>query len=177
MSMMLFGPGVKVETNANKASAPSCSKGIVILQQNERSDWTGHDFLRYKHSRWKKWGNYVLLPPHYHLMHNNNYLWIDLTKGYCKLKLDGRISNIELSERIGLSASATLRRVQDLERKGIIQGYRAVLDNGLMGVGFIAYVSIGLSSHKAAQLEFEQHAVWKKRWWSATTLLVPTSTC
>ncbi len=71
-----------------------------------------------------------------------------------ELKLDGRVSNIELSERIGLSASATLRRVQDLERKGI-QGYRAVLDNGLMGVGFIAYVSIGLSSHsKSAQLEF-----------------------
>lgn len=80
-----------------------------------------------------------------------------------ELKLDGRISNIELSERIGLSASATLRRVQDLERKGIIQGYRAVLDNGLMGVGFIAYVSIGLSSHKkSAQLEFEGHVAMEK---------------
>ncbi|WP_061016312.1 Lrp/AsnC family transcriptional regulator [Vibrio splendidus] len=80
-----------------------------------------------------------------------------------ELKLDGRISNIELSERIGLSASATLRRVQDLERKGIIQGYRAVLDNSLMGVGFIAYVSIGLSSHKkAAQLEFEEHVAMEK---------------
>ncbi|MEZ9824525.1 Lrp/AsnC family transcriptional regulator [Vibrio cyclitrophicus] len=80
-----------------------------------------------------------------------------------ELKLDGRISNIELSERIGLSASATLRRVQDLERKGIIQGYRAVLDNCLMGVGFIAYVSIGLSSHsKSAQLEFEQHVSMEK---------------
>lgn len=80
-----------------------------------------------------------------------------------ELKLDGRISNIELSERIGLSASATLRRVQDLERKGIIQGYRAVLDNGLMGVGFIAYVSIGLSSHKkSAQLEFEEHVAVEK---------------
>ncbi|MEC7939462.1 MAG: Lrp/AsnC family transcriptional regulator [Pseudomonadota bacterium] len=80
-----------------------------------------------------------------------------------ELKLDGRISNIELSERIGLSASATLRRVQELERKGIIQGYRAVLDNGLMGVGFIAYVSIGLSSHKkSAQLEFEEHVAMEK---------------
>ena len=80
-----------------------------------------------------------------------------------ELKLDGRISNIELSERIGLSASATLRRVQDLERKGIIQGYRAVLDNGLIGVGFIAYVSIGLSSHKkSAQLEFEEHVAMEK---------------
>ncbi|MDN3616341.1 MAG: Lrp/AsnC family transcriptional regulator [Vibrio gallaecicus] len=75
-----------------------------------------------------------------------------------ELKADGRISNVDLSERVGLSPSATLRRVQDLEKKGVIQGYRAVLDNVQMGVGFIAYVSIGLSSHsKAAQLEFEQH--------------------
>ncbi|MCV5662736.1 winged helix-turn-helix transcriptional regulator, partial [Escherichia coli] len=43
------------------------------------------------------------------------------------LKRDGRISNVELSERVGLSPSATLRRVQDLERKGVIKGYRAVL--------------------------------------------------
>ncbi len=52
-------------------------------------------------------------------MHNNKYLWIDLflERILQELKLDGRISNIEL-ERIGLSASATLRRVQDLERKG-----------------------------------------------------------
>ncbi len=74
------------------------------------------------------------------------------------LKLDGRISNVELSERVGLSPSATLRRVQDLERKGVIKGYRAVLDNQQMGVGFVAYVSIGLASHsKHAQLGFEEH--------------------
>ncbi|WP_025638042.1 Lrp/AsnC family transcriptional regulator, partial [Vibrio parahaemolyticus] len=51
------------------------------------------------------------------------------------LKRDGRISNVELSERVGLSPSATLRRVQDLERKGVIKGYRAVLDNQQLGVG------------------------------------------
>ncbi|UTT86375.1 Lrp/AsnC family transcriptional regulator [Vibrio pelagius] len=80
-----------------------------------------------------------------------------------ELKADGRVSNIELSERIGLSPSATLRRVQELERQGIIQGYRAILDNTLMGVGFVAYVSIGLSSHsKAAQQEFEDHVSLEK---------------
>lgn len=74
------------------------------------------------------------------------------------LKRDGRISNVELSERVGLSPSATLRRVQDLERKGVIKGYRAVLDNQQLGVGFVAYVSIGLASHsKQAQLGFEEH--------------------
>ncbi|AXN34402.1 Lrp/AsnC family transcriptional regulator [Vibrio coralliilyticus] len=75
-----------------------------------------------------------------------------------ELKLDGRISNVELAERIGLSPSATLRRVQELEKQGVIKGYRAVLDSSQLGVGFAAYVSIGLASHrKQAQLEFEEH--------------------
>ena len=75
-----------------------------------------------------------------------------------ELKRDGRISNVELAERIGLSASATLRRVQDLEKREVIKGYRVMLDNSQLGVGFVAYVSIGLASHrKQAQLEFEAH--------------------
>lgn len=75
-----------------------------------------------------------------------------------ELKIDGRISNVELAERIGLSPSATLRRVQELEKKGVIKGYRAMLNSVELGIGFIAYVSIGLSSHrKQAQLEFEEH--------------------
>ncbi|WP_117234395.1 Lrp/AsnC family transcriptional regulator [Vibrio maerlii] len=75
-----------------------------------------------------------------------------------ELKQDGRISNVELSERIGLSPSATLRRVQELEKSRIIKGYRAICDNTQLGIGFVAYVSIGLASHrKQAQLEFEQH--------------------
>ncbi|WP_155516437.1 Lrp/AsnC family transcriptional regulator, partial [Vibrio fluvialis] len=44
-----------------------------------------------------------------------------------ELQQDGRISNVELAERVGLSPSATLRRVQELERKKVIKGYRAVL--------------------------------------------------
>lgn len=75
-----------------------------------------------------------------------------------ELKVDGRISNVELSERIGLSPSATLRRVQELEKKSVIKGYRAILNSVELGIGFIAYVSIGLSSHsKQAQQEFEEH--------------------
>ncbi|MFB9135421.1 Lrp/AsnC family transcriptional regulator [Vibrio olivae] len=75
-----------------------------------------------------------------------------------ELKNNGRIPNVELSERVGLSPSATLRRVQELEKRGVISGYRAVLNRNVMGVGFIAYVSVGLSSHgKKAQKEFEQH--------------------
>ena len=74
-----------------------------------------------------------------------------------ELKKDGRVSNAELANRVGLSASACLRRVQELERSGIIKGYRAVIDQNELGVSFIAYVAIGLSDHtKQSQLAFEQ---------------------
>lgn len=73
------------------------------------------------------------------------------------LTRDGRISNIDLAERVGLSASACLRRVQELERSGMIQGYRAVLGQKARGIGFIAYIAVGLSDHsKASQEAFER---------------------
>lgn len=74
-----------------------------------------------------------------------------------ELRANGRITNAELSARVGLSASACLRRVQELERSGVITGYRAVLDPLAMGRGFTAYIGVGLSNHsKAAQRTFEQ---------------------
>ena len=73
------------------------------------------------------------------------------------LSRDGRISNLDLAERVGLSPSACLRRVQELERAGVIAGYRAVLDPAAMGRGFTAYVAVGLNDHtKAAQEAFER---------------------
>ena len=74
-----------------------------------------------------------------------------------ELSRDGRISNLVLADRIGLSPSACLRRVQELERAGVITGYRAVLDPAKMGTGFLAYVTVGLSQHtKTAQEGFER---------------------
>ena len=74
-----------------------------------------------------------------------------------ELSRDGRISNIELADRVGLSPSACLRRVQELERIGVIKGYRAVLDYAALGRGFIAYITVGLSDHsKASQETFER---------------------
>jgi DNA-binding Lrp family transcriptional regulator len=73
------------------------------------------------------------------------------------LTREGRIANQDLAVRVGLSASACLRRVQDLERRGVIRGYRAVLDPLQTGIGFVAYVTVGLSRHtKTAQEEFER---------------------
>ena len=73
------------------------------------------------------------------------------------LTREGRISNLELAEIVGLSPSACLRRVAALERDGIITGYRAVLDRAALGTGFVAYVTVGLNLHtKAAQEAFER---------------------
>jgi DNA-binding Lrp family transcriptional regulator len=73
------------------------------------------------------------------------------------LSQDGRISNLDLADRVGLSPSACLRRVQELERSGVIKGYRAVIDPEKVGAGFVAYVTVGLNSHtKAAQEAFER---------------------
>jgi Lrp/AsnC family transcriptional regulator, leucine-responsive regulatory protein len=70
---------------------------------------------------------------------------------------DGRVSNLDLAERVALSPSATLRRVQALEAAGVIAGYRAVLDPAKLGVGFVAYLSVGLKEHtKSAQEAFER---------------------
>lgn len=74
-----------------------------------------------------------------------------------ELSRDGRQSNLALAERVGLSPSACLRRVQALERSGVIRSYRAVLDPEKLGVGFVAYVTVGLNTHtKAAQEAFER---------------------
>ncbi|WP_171100035.1 MULTISPECIES: Lrp/AsnC family transcriptional regulator [unclassified Ruegeria] len=74
-----------------------------------------------------------------------------------ELSRDGRISNQDLAHRVGLSPSACLRRVQELERAGVISGYRAVLNPVALGVGFTAYIGVGLGEHtKAAQEGFER---------------------
>ena len=74
-----------------------------------------------------------------------------------ELRRNGRIANAELAEKVGLSPSACLRRVQELERSGVISGYRAVINNQAVGLGFIAYVGVGLNEHSTrSQLAFEQ---------------------
>ncbi len=73
------------------------------------------------------------------------------------LATDGRISNTGLAEQVGLSPSACLRRVQELERRRVISGYKAVINPQAIGIGFIAYVAVGLSVHtRDAQAAFEQ---------------------
>ena len=61
------------------------------------------------------------------------------------LSRDGRISNLMLAEAVGLSPSACLRRVQELQRAGVIKGYRARLDPEQTGRVYVVYVTVGLA--------------------------------
>ena len=73
------------------------------------------------------------------------------------LQNNARINNSDLAREAGLSASACLRRVQEMERIGIIKGYHAVLDKQAMGRGFTVVVGIALSNHQLdSQLRFEK---------------------
>ena len=58
------------------------------------------------------------------------------------LQSDGRLSNAELSGRVGLSAAPCWRRVRALEDGGYIKGYRAVIDRHKIGLGVLAFVRL-----------------------------------
>ena len=61
------------------------------------------------------------------------------------LETHGRLINVELAERVGLSPSACLRRVQDLERKGVIAGYRAIINRAAISPRITVFVTVGLA--------------------------------
>ena len=64
-----------------------------------------------------------------------------------ELQRHGRLTNAELAERVHLSPSACLRRVQRLERDGVIAGYRAEVDPERVGLGLQAFVRVQLEKH------------------------------
>ena len=66
-----------------------------------------------------------------------------------ELQRGARLTNAELAERVHLSASACLRRVQRLEREGVIAGYRAEVDPERLGLGLQAFVRVQLTRHDA----------------------------
>ena len=63
------------------------------------------------------------------------------------LQSDGRLTNAELADRVGLSASQCSRRRTQLENTGVITGYHAHLDGERVGIGLVSLVSITLSHH------------------------------
>ncbi|MCK6407284.1 MAG: Lrp/AsnC family transcriptional regulator [Rhodocyclaceae bacterium] len=63
------------------------------------------------------------------------------------LQSDGRLSNQELADRIGLSPSPCLRRVRALEEAGLITGYRALVDAKKLGLSLMALLHISMDKH------------------------------
>jgi DNA-binding Lrp family transcriptional regulator len=74
-----------------------------------------------------------------------------------ELQDDGRITNVELARRVGISPPPCLRRLRALERAGYIKGYRALLDGKLLGYDITVFALVHLSSQADADLkQFEE---------------------
>jgi len=75
------------------------------------------------------------------------------------LQADGRLTNVELAERVGLSPSPCLRRVKRLEREGYIGGYRAVLPRSRVGLDLTVFVGVKIEGHADERADAMQEAV------------------
>lgn len=81
-----------------------------------------------------------------------------------ELQADGRITNVELASRVGISPPPCLRRVRALEEAGLITGYRAMLDESKLGYDVVCFAFVHLASQSETDLaRFQTHI----RDWSA----------
>jgi len=91
-----------------------------------------------------KWYNRVK-----NMAHNKNYSIKDLDRIdrniLNELQIDGRISNVELSKRVGLSPTPCLERVKRLEKQGFINGYTALVNPHYLGASLLVFVEITLN--------------------------------
>jgi len=76
------------------------------------------------------------------------------------LQDEGRISNLDLSKKIGMSPPPTLRRVRDLEKNGFIDGFRANLDPSKLGYDLTAWIFISLKNQNEESLNSFEKLVW-----------------
>ena len=79
-----------------------------------------------------------------------------------ELQDDGRMTNVELARRIGISAPPCLRRVRALEEAGYIRGYRALLDEKLLGYEVTVFALVHLSSQAESDLKAFEDFVRKE---------------
>jgi DNA-binding Lrp family transcriptional regulator len=69
-----------------------------------------------------------------------------------ELQSDGRMTNVELASRVGISPPPCLRRVRALEEAGVITGYRALLDERKLGIEVVCFAFVHLASQAEADL-------------------------
>jgi Lrp/AsnC family transcriptional regulator, leucine-responsive regulatory protein len=79
------------------------------------------------------------------------------------LERNGRATNYEVGEAVGLSASAASRRIQALESSGTIRGYRALVDDRVLGKRMTVYIRVTLERQSAAVLGAFEAAVRRCR--------------
>ncbi|WP_367718465.1 Lrp/AsnC family transcriptional regulator [Nitratireductor sp. GISD-1A_MAKvit] len=79
-----------------------------------------------------------------------------------ELQADGKMTNVELSRRVGISAPPCLRRVKRLEEAGIIKGYRALLNSPALGLDVVAFCLVGL--HHQSEAELKAFAEQTQHW-------------
>ena len=70
-----------------------------------------------------------------------------------ELQRNGRMTNVDLARRVGISAPPCLRRVRALEQAGFIAGYHANVDAALLGFGVTVFAMVGLHSQAEADLQ------------------------
>ncbi|MCU4745261.1 MULTISPECIES: Lrp/AsnC family transcriptional regulator [unclassified Streptomyces] len=70
-----------------------------------------------------------------------------------ELERDGRLTNVQLAQRIGLTTGPCLRRVQRLEADGVIRGYRAMVDPAALGRSFEVLLDLTLDSQASGTVE------------------------
>jgi DNA-binding Lrp family transcriptional regulator len=100
------------------------------------------------------------LLPSFSTKHEQPRIWNRVSKNLDEIDLkilgeiqaDGRITNVELAKRVGISPPPCLRRVRTLEEAGYIQGYRGLLDPRRLGFDVTVFASVHLSSQADADL-------------------------
>ena len=94
------------------------------------------------------------------------------------LQADGRLTNLDLAQRVDLSASPCWRRVRRLEESGVIRGYAAVIDRKKAGLGVLAFVRVGIDRHSDADAQrFEAEVAACRKLWPATRLRARPTFC
>jgi Lrp/AsnC family transcriptional regulator, leucine-responsive regulatory protein len=76
-----------------------------------------------------------------------------------ELQKDGRLTNVDLANRIGLSPSPCLRRVKRLEAEGVIDGYSARINRRRCGLGMTAFIEVKLERHREEDAERFRKAI------------------
>lgn len=76
-----------------------------------------------------------------------------------ELQADGALTNVALASRVGITPPPCLRRVQALERAGLITGYHAILDEKALGFEITAFAMVGLYAQSEAELRAFENRV------------------